>query len=83
MNLLNVAYYLPKLASVLGGQIAREEEWDFLKNGSYGVFSSEKVQEFGTAVLNLMCTIGIIICLLLLSPLSRTEKNKLACRDMN
>ena len=38
MNLLNVAYYLPKLASVLGGQIAREEEWDFLKNGSYGVF---------------------------------------------
>lgn len=31
MNLLNVAYYLPKLASVLGGQIAREEEWDFLK----------------------------------------------------
>ena len=37
MNLLNVAYYLPKLALVLGGQIAREEEWDFLKNGSYGV----------------------------------------------
>lgn len=47
MNLLNVAYYLPKLASVLGGQIAREEEWDFLKNGSYGVFSSEKLKEFG------------------------------------
>lgn len=80
MNLLNVAYYLPKLASVLGGQIAREEEWDFLKNGSYGVFSSEKVKEFGTAVLNQMCTIGtigtiaIIICLLVVIAIIKNRK---------
>ena len=77
MNLLNVAYYLPKLASVLGGQIAREEEWDFLKNGSYGVFSSEKVKDFGTAVLNQMCTIGtiaIIICLLVVIAIIKNRK---------
>lgn len=74
MNLLNVAYYLPKLASVLGGQIAREEGWDFLKNGSYGVFSSEKLKEFGTAVLNKMCTIGIIICLLVVIAIIQNRK---------
>ena len=74
MNLLNVTYYLPKLASVLGGQIAREEEWDFLKNGSYGVFSSEKLKEFGTAVLNKMCTIGIIICLLVVIVIIQNRK---------
>ena len=69
MNLLNVAYYLPKLALVLGGQIAREEE-----NGSYGVFSSEKLKEFGTAVLNKMCTIGIIICLLVVIAIIQNRK---------
>ncbi len=76
MNLLNVAYYLPKLALVLGGQIAREEEWDFLKNGSYGVVSSEKLKEFGTAVLNKMCTIGIIICLLVVIAIIAIIQNR-------
>ena len=76
MNLLNVDYYLPKLASVLGGQIAREEEWDFLKNGSYGAFSSEKLKEFGTAVLNKMCTIGIIICLLVVIAIIAIIQNR-------
>ena len=74
MNLLNVAYYLPKLALVLGGQIAREEEWDFLKNGSYGVFSSEKLKEFGTAVLNKMCTIGIICLLVVIAIIQNRKK---------
>ena len=60
----------------LGGQIAREEEWDFLKNGSYGVFSSEKLKEFGTAVLNKMCTIGIIICLLVVIAIIAIIQNR-------
>lgn len=44
MNLLNVTYYLPKLASVLGGQIAREEEWDFLKTWKLWSIFKRKTQ---------------------------------------
>ena len=44
---------------------------------NYGVFSSEKVKEFGTAVLNQMCTIGtiaIIICLLVVIAIIKNRK---------
>lgn len=66
MNFLNVAYYSPKLASVLGGQIARDEDWDFIKNGGDGPLAgvNEKVRGLGAASYNLMRTIGII-CLVL------------------
>ena len=71
MHLLNVAaYYSPRFASVLGGILSKDEDWDFIKNGGDGALGglNAKAKELGAGGYNLVRTIGIIclvICLLL------------------
>lgn len=72
MNLLNMAYYSPKIASLLGGIISRDEEWDFIKGGGDGTLDgvTNKVKAVGAEGYNLIKTIGIIclsVCILLVA----------------
>ena len=48
----------------------------YAREGKFKGLNNEKLKEFGTAVLNKMCTIGIIICLLVVIAIIAIIQNR-------